>query len=319
MDWMDCGKRGMLWHPISVAMLVSLASCYTAEIRSDIADVYACDGDSDCAVGNLCIDAVCTEPDEEDAGPSIRIASPAPLEIFRVGEALEVPLTIAGSNLILTAGENTDQAVGFLELTLDGEPIATVADGDLAEGISLPALPLPTTAGLHHLRLEARGLDGEVFDNPESETHVAFWVDDGEEHVGMLEPIPGARVAVGDDQFITVEVVSLNFTFVNPGFISPADEEIEQQGYLHFYVDADVPNCLPGCNFDYQTSLIPAGPSRLNRMTSEHGIALPDDIGTVRLQVVAQTATHEPYYRNSGSGDLVYHASSVQSVVEVEL
>ena len=78
---------------------------------------------------------------------------------------------------------------------------------------------------------------------------------------------------------------------------------------------ADVPGCLPECNFDYQTSIIPQGLSRVNRLRAEQGLLLPDGVGTVTLQIVAQTMANTPYYREEDPVELVYDEVPVQSVL----
>ena len=168
--------------------------------------------------------------------------------------------------------------------------------------------------GLHHVVLSARRLTGERFDGPLSEAHVAFWVDDGEEHVGILSPAPASRVQLGGEA-LAIEIAALNFTFVNPGFMDPTAGAESHQGYVHLFVDSDVPGCLPECNFEYQTSIIPRGLSRVNRLTAEQGLLLPEGVGTVRLQIVAQTTANLPYYQTNDPVVLVYDEVPVQSVL----
>jgi hypothetical protein len=195
--------------------------------------------------------------------------------------------------------------------------IDSIVEGDLEDGIQLDTLPLPQAPGLHHIRLVARHLDGEEFDGERAVAHAAFWVDNHEEQVGILSPPPGTKIPLGDGENLKVEIASLNFTFVNPGFIGPDEVDLTGLGYVHLYVDADVPSCLPGCNFDYQTSIIPAGLSRVNRIIAEEGVLLPEGVGTVKLQIVAQSPENAPYYRDEGTGEVVYYSVAIQSVASV--
>src|SRR5690606_29834320 len=193
----------------------------------------------------------------------------------------------------------------------------TVTNGDLRNGIDLSTLTLPKVAGLHHVVLLARRHNGEYFENEGAQAHVAFWVDDGREHVGILHPPPASRIP-SDAREIGLEVASLNFTFVNPGFLPPDAGVSPGQGYVHLYLDANVPSCLPSCNFDYQNSILPAGLSRVNRIAVEQNLLLPAGVSTIRLQIVAQTTAHTPYYRDEALQEVVYDEIPVQSVLGVK-
>ena len=296
----------------SVLSLV-LPACFAGELDPDISGVFVCEAAIDCAVGLECIEGICVDG-PGGGGPELLIEAPVQLDVFAEGGSPTLPLRLSGEGLTLTA--DATGSGGYVEIQIDGALIDTVHEGDLAAGIDVTSLPMPIDPGLHHLTIIARHPDGSAFENEGAIDHIGFWIDDGEEHVGILSPPPAARVPLGEGAEMSIEVASLNFTFVNPGFTAPADGE-EAIGYVNLYIDTAVPGCLPECNFDYQTSILPAGLSRVNRIISEQGVLLPDGFGAARLQIVAQTTTHQPYYRAAATDSIVYHQVPIQSVVEV--
>lgn len=298
--------------PIAPLTLSLLSGCFSAELDTDVSSVFVCDMDEDCPVGSSCAGGLCRSADDL-TGPSIEILDPPMLQIFDVGTAT-IPLTVRGSSLDLTTSDNGSANAGYIEIYVDGVLVDAITEGTLESGLDLPDLAMPTNPGLHHVVLSARRLSGERFDGPLSETHVAFWVDDGEEHVGILAPAPASRVQLGGEA-LEIEIAALNFTFVNPGFMDPSASAGSHEGYVHLFVDSDVPGCLPECNFEYQTSIIPRGLSRVNRLTAEQGLLLPEGVGTVRLQIVAQTTANLPYYQINDPVALVYDEVPVQSVL----
>lgn len=289
--------------------------CYTAELDAGLSAIFVCEEDFDCALGQACVAGVCMSG-EDARGPTLEILDPPLLDIFAQGESF-LPLSFRGSDLFLTSQDSDDPRAGYVEVYLDGALVDTVTDGNLAGGIDRQSLSMPRNAGLHHIVLLARRASGEYYDTPDSQAHVAFWVDDGLEHVGILQPPPAARIP-SNSQEIGLEVASLNFTFVNPGFLPPGAAVPDREGYVHLYLDANVPGCLPSCNLDYQNSILPAGLSRVNRIAVEQSLLLPDGIGTIRLQIVAQTTVHTPYYRSDDTTDVVYDEIPVQSVLAVQ-
>lgn len=302
------------WVGCTLLISTLAAGCYTADLDSELSAVFVCEEDFDCALGQACVSGICLNEDDA-GGPSLEVLDPPLLGIFAQGEAV-LPLSFRGQDLILTGRESGDPRAGYIEIYLDGALVDTVTEGNLAGAIDLHSLSMPRVAGLHHVVLQARRANGEYFDNAASQAHVAFWVDDGREHVGILQPSPAARIP-SDSREIGLEVASLNFTFVNPGFLSPEATTPLGEGYVHLYLDANVPGCLPSCNFDYQNSILPAGLSRVNRIAVEQSLLLPDGVGTVRLQIVAQTTAHAPYYRDDDTTDVVYDEIPVQSVLAV--
>lgn len=299
---------------VAILAVLVLDGCYLAELDTSISGVYVCVDDIDCALGHECLDGVCVATEDVE-GPVLQIAAPQQLEIFPIDGSAEMPLIVAGRNLNLGTDESEDPLAGYIEVELDGAVVESVAEGSLEDGIEIDSLPLPQAPGLHHLRIVARRTDGAYFESKGAEVAIGFWVDDGKEHVGILDPAPSARVPLFDDGGLQVEVAALNFTFMNPGYAGAEDATTPGLGYVHLYVDADIPSCLPGCNLDYQTTLMPAGLSRVNRIISDQPIGLAADVGTVRLQIVAQSLTNAPYYQDGGAGDVVFDSVPIQTVV----
>lgn len=298
-------------HIITIAAGL-LGGCFSADLDTDVSSVFVCEDDVECPVGLSCADGLCRSADELN-GPTLEIIDPPMLEVFEMGTST-VPLTVRGANLELTLMAGDSASAGFIEVYVDGVLADAITEGTLEDGIELQGMDIPTTPGLHHIVLSARRLSGDRFDSPESEAHVAFWVDDGEEHVGILSPAPASRVQLGEDA-MAIEIAALNFTFVNPGFMDPSSTPGDHEGYVHLFVDSDVPGCLPECNFDYQTSIIPQGLARVNRLTADQGLLLPEGVGTIRLQIVAQTTANLPYYQVDDPINLVYDEVPVQSVL----
>lgn len=303
-------------HSLFAAALLGLAGCYGGSLDAGLDEVYTCDVDNDCSLGSRCLESLCRVLiDEQD--PALQLLSPAPLEVFPIEQGGALPIAVAGARLALSSDPQADTNAGYIDVLVDGALADTMTAGDLEQGVELNTVALPLTAGLHHLTLVARRPGGDQFEGDFSRTTTGFWVDDGEEHIGILSPPPGEQVPLGNGVPLAVEVVSLNFTMVNPGFVSPTEVEQPGLGYVHLYLDATLPGCLPACNFEHQSAIIPAGLSRVNQLTAEQAVLLPAEIGTVQVQVVAQTLTNSPYLRAEGLGEFVFHSVPVQSMIEV--
>lgn len=295
----------------------AVTGCYAGELDAALDRVYFCEADTDCALGSSCVDSICEYPLEE-LDPTLQIVSPSALEAYAMGESGAIPIVLAGDRIALTAEASDERNAGYVEVLVDGAIVETVTAGSLTDGIAIDSVAMPPDPGLHHITLVARRVDGELFESPQSVTSTGFWVDDGNEHVGILSPAPGAKIPLGESANLKVEVASLNFTLVNPGFVSAEEVEEPGLGYVNLYLDAPVPACLPGCNFEHQSGIIPAGLSRVNRIVAEQGVLLPEGIGTVQIQIVAQTLAHAPYQREADVGAFVFHSVPVQSTVGVQ-
>src|SRR5688572_28512044 len=164
--------------------------CYDAELDPELYGVYACEDDVDCALGSLCVSGRCEADPSTAPGPSIRILEPPQLDSFPIGEPMNIPITIGGRDLAYTTDQSEAEGseLGYIEVLLDGAIFETISAGELGEGIELDSLFTPAHGGLHHITIVARRLNGDPFDNAASRHSVGFWVDDGLEHVGILEP-----------------------------------------------------------------------------------------------------------------------------------
>lgn len=299
------------------AMALALGGgCYGGALNPSLSEIYVCEEDAECSVGSRCLDNVCTTS-AEDQDPALQLLSPAPLEVFPTDQGGAIPITVAGARLALTSQPDGGSNSGYIEILVDGALADTITAGELESGIEVGTVAIPEAPGLHHITLVARRVDGELFEGSRARTSTGFWVDDGREQIGILSPPPGEKLPLGDGENLSVEVVSLNFTMVNPGFVSATEVAEPGLGYVHLYLDATLPGCLPSCNFEHQVAILPAGLARLNQITAEQAILLPRELGTVQVQVVAQTLTNAPYLRDTVAGDFVFHSVPVQSTVEV--
>ncbi len=298
----------------SLALAATVTGCYGLELDPGIDDVYVCEVDSECALGSACVAGVCRDQASLE-GPRIRVLEPPLLAAFPIDQTTAIPIVVGGESLVLSDGDSDDAQAGYIEVLLDGAVVDTITEGDLEAGVSLSSVAAPEAAGLHHIGLVARRLDGEPFNGEDAAVASAFWIDDGREHVGILSPAPGFKVALESEE-LAIEIASLNFTFVNPGFTDPSEVDQNGSGYVHLYIDANVPNCIPSCNFEHQSAIMPAGLSRVNRLEAERGVLLPGELGTTRIQIVGQNLLQEPYYREGDTTELVFHQVPVQSIVE---
>jgi len=292
--------------------------CYDVELDPNVSGVYACDSTLDCAIGQQCTDFVCVSTSLL-VGPTLEVTSPAPLTSYFAGIDEEVQLVIQGSNLVLTdAPESPDPLAGYIDVLVDGLSTGTVFYGNLEQGVAIPAISLPETPGLHHIRLVALRPDGSPFETTRSSANLPFWVDNGEEHIGIIDPPPGSKLRRNDDGTLRIEVASLNFTFVNPGHASAPGTTADPEGYVHLFIDAAVPECLPDCNVEQYSAIFPPGLSRVNRLVSDQPISLPNHPGTVKLQIVAQDVVRQLYLRAGRVDDFVFHSVPIQPTTMFE-
>lgn len=309
---MDSGRH---WTLIFIA---GMLGCYSAELDAELYGVYVCEVDEDCALGSACVDGVCGDPAGR-TGPILEVVGPVLLEEFPLGEITTIPVTIGGRDLQLTDSTDAGAGEGYVDVLLDGVSVASIRQGRLDEGVFLE-IGAPAAPGMHHITAIARDGDGAEYGGDGAIASTAFWMNDGREHVGILRPAPASKIPLASDPQLQIEVASLNFTFANPGFIDPTQvEPTGREGYVRLYVDAGVPGCLPDCNLAYQAALLPAGLSRVNRILANQEVALPQQVGTVQVQIVAQTLTNAPYLRVDGSpSDWVFAVVPIQAVVEIE-
>ncbi|MEE9383288.1 MAG: hypothetical protein V3V08_07730 [Nannocystaceae bacterium] len=256
------------------------SSCYTAELNGSASGVFLCAENSECSEEHVCVLGYCTS----NKGPQLRIVGPEPLTRYAVAEPVTLPIVLLGDDLVLDEPrpERVD-GHGYLAIRIDdtqvGEPITS---GDLHTGVSLELALGQLDPGIHRIEVWAYESDGKRYPNPSATAASAVWVDDGAPHVAILRPLPGSKHRASDP--MDVEVVTLNFQFVDPGF--SAADFIDGEGHTHVYAGLDYPGCLPGCNFSYAVggSIKPEGEDPTTTVT---GQLEPLDLGPGTLTLTA--------------------------------
>ena len=279
---------------------LTLTGCYDQELDPTLDGVFFCEADADCALGSVCEAQECIRV-ESVVEPELEVLSPVELQTFASGDPGTLAIAVAGRGM--TLGE-TGTNPGYVEVLLDGAAVASFTSGDLALGVENPEVTLPTAPGLHHLSFIAMKPDGTRYDADSAFASVGFWIDDGEEHLGVLRPAPGMNV----DANTVVEVASLNLTLSNPSFTAEDSAE-ERVAYGHLYIDTGVPGCLPDCNQEHHTMVAPSGLSKVNRIVVPDA-DLPVKLGTTWIHVVAQSMSQGPYTRTDTS--VVTHGVAIQ-------
>ena len=298
---------------VVAAVLTAAAGCYTAEVDPQLEATYPCEADSDCAVGQTCLIDVCSDGSTL-LGPRVEILGPEVLQVFPAGMEVSVPIVIGGEGLDLQEGGGDNvRGEGHIEVRIDGDEVETITAGDLEGRVQTDPVTLPGEPGLHRVEVIARHNDGAPYQNAEARTISAFWVDDGNEHVAFLQPAPQTEVVIGEGDQLTIEVVTLNFSLVNPGLVPTDELDARGQGHIHVFFDRQIPDCLPDCNFNYESTGFPAE-TPVSRLIVEGGILGSSTPGTFPLAVVAQTSAHEPYYRESNPDELLYDVIDILMV-----
>ena len=298
---------------VAAAILSHVAACYSAEVDPLLEATYACEQDSDCALGQTCLLELCTDGSTL-LGPAPEILGPELLQVFPAGTDIMMPIVVGGEGLDLEepGGENV-AGEGHIEVRVDGEMFELITAGDLEGRVQTSPLVVPTVAGLHRIQVIARQNDGAAYANAEARATSAFWVDDGEEHVAFLRPTPGTEIPIGEGDQLEIEVVALNFALVNPGLVPTTELQAPGQGHVHVFFDRQIPDCLPDCNFNYESTGFPAE-NPVSRLSVEGGVLGSSTPGTYPLAVVAQDSAHQPYYRASNPEELLFDVINVLMV-----
>ena len=304
-----------LARPILVAALSTIAAgCYTAEVDPALEATYSCEVDSDCAVGQMCVLQLCTDGSTM-LGPAPEVFGPELLQVFPSGGEVLMPIVVGGAGLELNEGGGSNVAgEGSIDVYVDGDLYETLTAGNLEARVQTEPLAVPDVPGLHRIEVVARQNDGSVYPNAEARAVSAFWVDDGREHIGFLRPTPNTEVPIGQGNELEIEVVTLNFTLVNPGFVDTEDLSAPGQGHVHVFFDRNIPDCLPDCNFNYESTGFPAMGESSTRLPVEGGIIGSQTEGTFPLEVVAQDSAHQPYYRETAPDELLFEVINVVMV-----
>ncbi len=301
---------------LTLALSLLTGACYSAEVDPDLEATYACEVDSDCAAGHSCLLSVCTDG-STPLGPEPQVLGPELLQVFPSDTVVMMPIVIGGEGLALTepGGPNVD-GEGHIEVRVDGEVIETLTSGSLDARVQTAPIEVPSEAGLHRVEVVARQNDGSIYANEEAKTLGAFWVDDGEEHIAFLTPAPNEEIVIGRGDQLEIEVVALNFSLVNPGFVPTEDLDKARQGHIHVFFNRNIPDCLPDCNFNYESTGFPTAGDAVSRLPVEGGVLGSAVEGTFPLEVVAQNSAHTPYYRESAPDELLFDVVNVVMVTQ---
>jgi len=290
-----------------------MAACYTAEVDPQLEATYPCEKNSDCALGQTCIIDVCSDGTTL-LGPSVEILGPELLQVFPAGSNTQFPIVVGGEGLELgdPGGDNV-RGEGHVDVLIDGQVVQTITSGDLEGRVQTDAQTLPSAPGLHRVEVIARQNDGTAYPNEQARLVSAFWIDDGNEHVAFLQPAPGTEIQIGEGDELEIEVVTLNFALVNPGLVPTDELTAPRQGHVHVFFDRQIPECLPDCNFNYESTGFPSQ-TPVSRLVVEGGIVGASTPGTFPLSVVAQNSAHEPYFRETSPDELLFDLIEVQMV-----
>lgn len=304
-------------RPILVAALsTTAAGCYSAEVDPALEATYSCESDSDCAAGQTCVLQLCTDG-STPLGPSPEVFGPELLQVFPAGGEVLMPIVVGGAGLELGEGGGDNVAgEGSVDVYVDDELYETLVAGTLEARVQTAPLEVPNEPGLHRIEVVARQNDGSAYPNPEARAVSAFWVDDGREHIGFLRPTPNTEVVIGRGNELQIEVVTLNFTMLNPGFVDTEDLSKPGQGHIHVFFDRNIPDCLPDCNFNYESTGFPQMGETSSRLEVEGGVIGSQTEGTFPLEVVAQDSAHQPYYREGAPDDLLFEVINVLMVAQ---
>ncbi len=240
-----------------------------------------------------------------DAVPTLQIRSPSFGQSF--GSADQVSIVVTGSGFELGSEPSTAPAVARVRVMLDDERI-DITSGDIADGVVVTELTVPTTAGAHYLGAQVFHDDDTAFANPEASDRRLFWIDDGRPQVAITTPWPGAILETGTPP-VDIEIEVLNFALA-----SPDTAPVAGQGHAHIYYDASFPSCADdvACDTSYFAVVsldAGGGPPSSGRQTAQ----LPDATeGPATLTAVLREGDHSPLRDPSGS--LVTQGISIQRV-----
>lgn len=214
-----------------------------------------CDDATPCPDPEVCVVGQCYGGDL----PMLEIVSPEDEQLVdwsNDGDSTNVAVTIQGTGLVLVpAAMDLDsmRGSGQIAITVDGVEAALVDMGDLAMGVVVD-IPVPTDAGGHRIRAEARISDGSPYATEGSVARRFFWFDDGRERVGFKAPFENDAVG-GSEVEVFVDLAALNFQFA-PASATPEPGAI---GIAHILLNKSFPACGedPTCLDDYVTVLSP--------------------------------------------------------------
>lgn len=267
------------------------AGCFTSELDPDALEAFACEVDDDCPGSQICNVDVCTL---EERIPRVFVTAPEPNQIFEHSSfSSENTFVVRFRSNLLAHGDAS--IGGSVLVTLDNA--VQIVDGVELEGdVALPFVISPTP-GAHYLALESLDTHGTPFRNPEASFRTLFWLDDGNPHVAVFDPWPGAEIPADALSFVAT-VHALDFKLQASGGVVAED-----QGHAHIHIGGAFPDCVedPVCDSSYvarldRASSPPGGIARLSAATGETRTLAPAVPGPTTLTAILRNNDHTPYY-----------------------
>lgn len=278
--------------------------CYSAAFDSGANGVFACEDTSECPDNMECVLRVCVADD----GPQLKINGPeGPFQAFAPGTTEFDLAVVDSSNQSFVLGE-PGTGDGYVRIWLDGEEIAPITEGDLAQGFGRNGVTIPApVVGVHRVRVIVVDPAGEPIFSPGASADRVFFVSEeppmGEEptpQVAILKPFPkwnDAPLTVRDYFEVAtpfeLEIASNDFDWTDPS----GTDHVDGQHHTHVYLISEYPDCLPGCNNDYVASLKPSASVSNNAdiVDGEAGATLPTEPTRLRVTAGLQWNSHTPF------------------------
>jgi hypothetical protein len=250
-----------------------------------------CDDATPCPEPEVCVVGQCYGGDL----PMIDIVSPSDEQLVdwsNDGDTTDVVVLLQGTGLVLVPAAmdpDSERGNGQIAITVDGVEVALVDEGDLAAGVEV-TIPVPTDAGGHRIRAEARISDGFPYATTGSVARRFFWFDDGRERVGFKAPFENDAVG-GNEVEVFVDLAVLHFQFAP----ASATAEPGAVGIAHILLNKPFPTCGEDqtCLDDYITVISPT-----NEITDSTSgpIVLPTTTAeTTDVTVHLAQTNHDPY------------------------
>lgn len=198
-----------------------------------------CDEETPCPDPDVCVVGLCYG----GPLPMLEILTPEDEELVEWNndaDTTDVSVTIQGSGLTLVPKDmdpDSTRGSGQIAIWIDGADAVLIDEGDLAAGITV-AVPVPTDAGGHRVRAEARISDGSPYGTEGSVARRFFWFDDGRERVGFKAPFEN-EVHPNHQIEVAVELAALHFQFA-PATVDPEPGAV---GIAHILLNKSFPAC----------------------------------------------------------------------------
>ncbi len=240
---------------------LGLFGCLTTDFNEHADGVFFCTSTDQCNEGQKCVLERC----DNDDGPQLIIKEPEPLARVSFAPAIDLTVQIGGSGLALVTPDSADlDGSGYIEVYLDGEKLARLTQGTVAEGVLLRQTLESLSPGVHYLEARSFRANGVPYQQPSATAHTHFWIDDGSPQIALLSPRPDQPHLLG--RALDVEIAVLNYDFIRPEFDDASTTP--GLGHAHIYLGQDdYPDCLPACNGNYEVSVYPDGSELVRRMS----------------------------------------------------